>query len=60
MEKCWYARGDSRDCIKVDKDFNGLHRLWLQQLSQFNKSSLDIAKAIAEIYPSPFVLYQVD
>ncbi|XP_073998492.1 methyl methanesulfonate sensitivity 4 [Rhodnius prolixus] len=58
MEKCWYARGDSRDCIKVDKDFNGLHRLWLQQLSQFNKSSLDIAKAIAEIYPSPFVLYQ--
>lgn len=58
LEKCWYARGDSRDCVKVDKDLNGLYRLWLQQLSQFNKSSLDIAKSIAEIYPSPFALYQ--
>uniref|UniRef100_A0A023EXB3 Putative crossover junction endonuclease eme1-like protein n=1 Tax=Triatoma infestans TaxID=30076 RepID=A0A023EXB3_TRIIF len=58
LEKCWYARGDSRDCVKVDKDLNGLYRLWLQQLSQFNKSSLDIAKSIAEIYPSPFTLYQ--
>ncbi|KAK9509104.1 hypothetical protein O3M35_006493 [Rhynocoris fuscipes] len=58
QEKGWYTRGDSRDCVKIDKDLNGLHRLWLQQLSQFNKSSLDAAKSIAEVYPSPASLYQ--
>uniref|UniRef100_A0A0A9Y4C6 Crossover junction endonuclease EME1 n=2 Tax=Lygus hesperus TaxID=30085 RepID=A0A0A9Y4C6_LYGHE len=57
MERNWYAKGDSKKCVRIDKDFNGLRQLWLQQLSQFNLSSLDIAKSIAELYPTPLILY---
>lgn len=49
----WYAMGDSKNTVKVDKDGNGLKRLWQQQLCQFSLSSLEIAEAICSIYPTP-------
>ena len=55
----WYAVGDNRDTVKVDKDGNGLKRLWQQQLCQFNLSSLEIAEAICRVYGSPLQLIEV-
>uniref|UniRef100_A0A1B6L704 Uncharacterized protein n=1 Tax=Graphocephala atropunctata TaxID=36148 RepID=A0A1B6L704_9HEMI len=49
----WFAVGDSRDCVAVDKAGNGLLRLWQQQLCQFNLAGHDVAQAIAAVYPSP-------
>ncbi|XP_006617126.1 crossover junction endonuclease EME1 [Apis dorsata] len=49
----WYILGDNRNTVKVDKDGNGLKRLWQQQLCQFNLSSLEIAEAICSVYPCP-------
>lgn len=49
----WYVMGDNRNTVRVDKDGNGLRRLWQQQLCQFNLSSLEIAEAICSVYPSP-------
>ena len=49
----WYVMGDNRNTVSVDKDGNGLKRLWQQQLRQFNLSSLEIAEAISSVYPSP-------
>ncbi|KAK7791517.1 hypothetical protein R5R35_010895 [Gryllus longicercus] len=54
----WFASGDSRDTVKVDKSGNGLLRLWKQQLCQFNTASLDTAEAIVSLYPSPKSLIQ--
>nr|XP_012153371.1 PREDICTED: uncharacterized protein LOC100881519 isoform X2 [Megachile rotundata] len=49
----WYVMGDNRNTVRVDKDGNGLRRLWQQQLCQFNLSSLEIAEAICSVYSSP-------
>ncbi|KOX80287.1 Crossover junction endonuclease EME1 [Melipona quadrifasciata] len=49
----WYVMGDNRNTVKIDKNGNGLKRLWQQQLCQFNLSSLEIAEAICSMYPSP-------
>ena len=49
----WYVMGDNRNTVRVDKDGNGLKRVWQQQLCQFNLSSLEIAEAICSVYPSP-------
>lgn len=54
----WYAALDSRDCVRVDKNGNGLLRLWQQQLTQFNLASIDKAQAIVAKYPSPQLLKQ--
>lgn len=55
----WFAVGDSRDCVSVDKEGHGLLRLWQQQLCQFNLAGHDTAQAITAIYPSPLSLVQV-
>lgn len=55
----WYMMGDDKNTVRVDKDGNGLRRLWQQQLCQFNLSSLEIAEAICSIYPSPTDLAEV-
>ncbi|XP_054256932.1 crossover junction endonuclease EME1-like [Macrosteles quadrilineatus] len=52
----WFAVGDSRDCVTVDKAGNGLLRLWQQQLCQFNLAGHDVAQAIVSVYPSPRAL----
>ncbi|XP_060825417.1 crossover junction endonuclease EME1 isoform X2 [Bombus pascuorum] len=54
----WYVMGDNRNTVKVDKNGNGLKRLWQQQLCQFNLSSLEIAEAICSVYPSPVHLIE--
>lgn len=52
----WYVMGDNKNTVRVDKDGNGLKRLWQQQLCQFNLSSLETSEAICAIYPSPVQL----
>ncbi|XP_043265877.1 crossover junction endonuclease EME1 [Colletes gigas] len=54
----WYVMGDNRNTVRVDKDGNGLKRLWQQQLCQFNLSSLEIAEAISAVYPCPVDLME--
>ncbi|KAF7412411.1 hypothetical protein HZH66_001307 [Vespula vulgaris] len=54
----WYIAGDNKDTVRVDKDGNGLKRLWQQQLCQFNLSSLEIAEAICSVYKSPAQLVE--
>lgn len=55
----WYVTGDNKNTVRVDKDGNGLKRLWQQQLCQFNLSSLETAEAICTVYPSPVQLVKV-
>nr|XP_033327692.1 crossover junction endonuclease EME1 [Megalopta genalis] len=55
----WYVMGDNRNSVRVDKDGNGLKRLWQQQLCQFNLSSLEIAEAICSIYRCPADLMEI-
>lgn len=55
----WYAAGESRDCVRVDKNGNGLPRLWQQQLCQFDRVGMDTAQAITSIYRSPCALIEV-
>ncbi|XP_011690538.1 PREDICTED: crossover junction endonuclease EME1 [Wasmannia auropunctata] len=52
----WYVMGDNKNTVRVDKDGNGLKRLWQQQLCQFNLSSLETSEAICTVYPSPMQL----
>ncbi|XP_012522155.1 crossover junction endonuclease EME1 [Monomorium pharaonis] len=52
----WYVMGDNKNTVRVDKDGNGLKRLWQQQLCQFNLSSLETSEAICMVYPSPMQL----
>ncbi|KDR20403.1 crossover junction endonuclease EME1 [Zootermopsis nevadensis] len=54
----WYAAGESRDCVRVDKNGNGLPRLWQQQLCQFDRVGMDTAQAITSIYRSPCALIE--
>lgn len=55
----WYVMGDNKNTVRVDKDGNGLKRLWQQQLCQFNLSSLETSEAICTVYPSPAQLIKV-
>lgn len=55
----WFISSDSRDTVKVDKDGNGLKRLWQQQLCQFTLMSLESAEAITTLYKSPLQLMEV-
>lgn len=51
--------GDKRDTVGVDKDGNGLQRLWNQQLCCFPLARLEIAEAISSQYATPTALMQV-
>lgn len=57
-EKTSYLQGDSRACVKVDKQNFGMKRLWHQQLTELPFSSLDSAKAVTSVYSTPLALYQ--
>ncbi|XP_012278183.1 crossover junction endonuclease EME1 isoform X2 [Orussus abietinus] len=52
----WYAKCDNRDTVQVDKEGNGLKRLWQQQLCQFHLATLETAEAISKVYGSPLQL----
>lgn len=54
----FYA-ADASGSIKVNKDGQGLERLWQLQLMQFPLVSLEASQAIVSQYPSPQALLQV-
>lgn len=58
-EMDFYAAGDNRDTVGVDKDGNGLKNLWLKQLCIFNAVGLATAEAVCAVYPSPVALMNV-
>ncbi|KAK4882765.1 hypothetical protein RN001_006084 [Aquatica leii] len=48
----WFVSGDNRDSVAVDKNGNGLKRLWQQQLTTFPLARLEHAEAIVAKYPT--------
>eukprot|EP00105_Crassostrea_gigas_P040873 XP_019925021.1 PREDICTED: crossover junction endonuclease EME1-like [Crassostrea gigas] len=50
---------DGVSTVKVDKNGQGLLKVWKQQLLQFKNISPDIADAIVQAYPSPHSLMEV-
>lgn len=54
-----YLQGDNKNCVQVDKNGNGLQRLWKQQLMSFPLSSLETAEAICMQYSSFKALAEV-
>lgn len=55
----WHIATENKDCVYVDKDGNGLQRLWRQQLTTFPGARLETAEAIASLYKTPTVLINV-
>lgn len=51
--------GSKKSTVRVDKDGNGLARLWRQMLTTLPLASLETAEAIASIYPTPSALFKV-
>nr|XP_034312317.1 crossover junction endonuclease EME1 isoform X6 [Crassostrea gigas] len=49
---------DGVSTVKVDKNGQGLLKVWKQQLLQFKNISPDIADAIVQAYPSPHLLME--
>lgn len=58
LENEFFA-GDNKDCVKIDKDGNGLNRLWNQMLRMFPLASLETAEAITSHYPTMHSLMEV-
>ena len=52
----WFAKGDSSQTVKIDKNGNGLINLWQQQICQFSTVGVDTAQAIVSQYKSPLAL----
>ncbi|KAL3280354.1 hypothetical protein HHI36_017843 [Cryptolaemus montrouzieri] len=52
----WFMSEDNKNCIRVDKNGNGLSRLWKQMITTFPMASLETAEAISSIYNSPLSL----
>ncbi|XP_065921902.1 crossover junction endonuclease EME1-like [Magallana gigas] len=50
---------DGVSTVKVDKNGQGLLKVWKQQLLQFKNISPDIADAIVQAFPSPHLLIEV-
>lgn len=48
----WYMSGDNKDCVRVDKDGNGLKRLWQQHLTSLPLVRIETAEAITNKYPT--------
>lgn len=54
-----YFNDFNKDTVKVDKNGNGLNRLWHQMLTMFPLARLETAEAITAKYPTPFSLFKV-
>ncbi|CAH1154699.1 unnamed protein product [Phaedon cochleariae] len=48
----------NRDSVRVDKNGNGLGRLWHQMLTMFPLARLETAEAITAVYPTPTSLFK--
>ncbi|XP_059054772.1 crossover junction endonuclease EME1 [Achroia grisella] len=55
----FFMRGDNKKCVPVDKDGNGLSRLWQQMIAVLPLSSLETARSLCAEYKSPLELYKV-
>ncbi|KAM3957894.1 methyl methanesulfonate sensitivity 4 [Aphomia sociella] len=54
----FYMRGDNKKCVPVDKDGNGLSRLWQQMIAILPLSSLETSRSLCAKYKSPLELYE--
>ncbi|CAH2093371.1 unnamed protein product [Euphydryas editha] len=54
----FYMRGDNKKCVSVDKDGNGLSRLWQQMIAILPLSSLETSRALCAQYQTPLALYE--
>ncbi|XP_034827584.1 crossover junction endonuclease EME1 [Maniola hyperantus] len=54
----FYMRGDNKKCVAVDKDGNGLSRVWQQMLAVLPMASLESSRALCAQYPSPLTMYE--
>lgn len=48
----YYISSNNTDCVKVDKDGNGLRHLWQQCLTSFPQVRIETAEAIMAVYPT--------
>ncbi|KAJ0173348.1 hypothetical protein K1T71_011524 [Dendrolimus kikuchii] len=53
----FYMKGDNKKCVPIDKDGNGVARVWQQMIAILPLSSLEISRAICGQYKSPLALY---
>ncbi|CAH1980672.1 unnamed protein product [Acanthoscelides obtectus] len=53
-----YFKDSNKDTVRVDKNGNGLGRLWHQMLTMFPMARLEHAEAITAVYPTPKALFQ--
>lgn len=58
IQSRWFLSEDNKNCIRVDKNGNGLLRLWKQIITIFPLASLETAEAISAVYPTPLSLFQ--
>ncbi|XP_052757697.1 crossover junction endonuclease EME1 [Galleria mellonella] len=54
----FYMRGDKKKSVPVDKDGNGLSRLWQQMIAVLPLSSLETSRSLCALYKSPLELYK--
>lgn len=45
--------------LKIGKDCSGARNVWCRMLQESRHISADVAASIADIWPSPFLLYKV-
>lgn len=58
MTEC-YVSENNKDCVRVDKNGNGLQRLWQQHITSFQNASLETAEAVMSRFPTLKSLFQV-
>ncbi|CAG5047334.1 unnamed protein product [Parnassius apollo] len=54
----FYMRGDNKKCVPVDKDGNGISRLWQQMIAVLPHCSLETSRALCAQYTTPLALYE--
>lgn len=54
-----YFADSNKDTVRVDKNGNGLARLWNQMLTMLPLARLETAEAIRSVYPTPSSLFKV-
>ncbi|KAJ2937941.1 hypothetical protein O0L34_g14214 [Tuta absoluta] len=54
----FYMRGDNKQCVGIDKDGNGMPRLWQQMVAILPQSSLETSRALCAQYKTPRNLYK--
>ncbi|CAH1393559.1 unnamed protein product [Nezara viridula] len=58
QEKTFYLHGRSHNSVRVDKDNNGMKKLWVQQIAAIHRLPFDSAKVLCRHHPTPYCLYE--